>query len=149
MSVRRHTFVVQIREPDRQPMVENVRTRERVLLDDVAEVGGAIARWLGEAPDGAAAEAPVVEGEGATVVGLPLPASNPAAHDGAPATVTRIGPVPVPPQGGGAGVPPAADEAAVLPVVPEAIEPEPAVELQADEPAATQLRRFSSPSGAD
>ena len=148
MSVRRHTFVVQIREPDRQPMVENVRTRERVLLADVAEVGGAIARWLGEAPGRTAAEASSVGGEGATVVGLPLPASNPAAHDGAPATVTRIGPVPVPPRGG-AGMPPEADEAAALPVVPEAIEPQPAVELEPDEPAAAQLRRFSSPSGAD
>jgi hypothetical protein len=46
MSLRRHTFIIQVREPDGTPMLENLRTHERVLVRDLSEIGGQIGRWL-------------------------------------------------------------------------------------------------------
>ena len=51
MPVRRHTFLVQIREPDWATVVEEARTGRRAALDDLAEIGTQIASWL-DAPAG-------------------------------------------------------------------------------------------------
>ena len=46
MFSRRHTFVVQVWEPGRSPVLENVRTHERVVLSDLSDVVPQIDRWL-------------------------------------------------------------------------------------------------------
>jgi hypothetical protein len=43
----RHTFVIQV-HPEGISTLENLSTRERVRLDELAEVGPLIERWLGE-----------------------------------------------------------------------------------------------------
>jgi hypothetical protein len=43
----RHTFVVQV-HPEGISTLENLSTRERVRLDELAEIGPLIERWLGE-----------------------------------------------------------------------------------------------------
>lgn len=43
---RRHTFVVQVWEPGGSPVLENVRTHERVILSGLHDVGEQIDRWL-------------------------------------------------------------------------------------------------------
>jgi hypothetical protein len=53
MFSRRHTFVVQVWEPGRSPVLENVRTHERVVLGDLSDVVPQIDRWLGEPVPGA------------------------------------------------------------------------------------------------
>jgi hypothetical protein len=45
----RHTFVVQV-HPEGITTLENLSTRERVRLDEIAEIGPLIERWLAELP---------------------------------------------------------------------------------------------------
>lgn len=52
MPVRRHTFLVQIREPDWGTVVEETRTGRRVALDDLGEIGAQIATWLDAPSEG-------------------------------------------------------------------------------------------------
>lgn len=116
MPVRRHTFVVQVREPDRVPMLENVRTHERVLLEDLAGVSAQIRAWLAE--------------DAAFVAGL---------------TATEDAVLGAPPGEAGNGrlvLLPTPHPDAELPRHPTLATPE------GDEPE-PQLRRFSSPNGAD
>jgi hypothetical protein len=46
MFSRRHTFMVKVSEPDGAPVLENLRTHERVVLTDLTDVGTQIDRWL-------------------------------------------------------------------------------------------------------
>ena len=46
MALRRHTFIVHVREPDGEPMLENLRTHERVRISNLADIGGQIDQWL-------------------------------------------------------------------------------------------------------
>ncbi len=134
MSVRRRTFILQIREPDRVPMLENVRTKERVLLGSLAEVAGQVDRWL-EADGGAQPE--ISAAGGATVVGTPAPVSVPLEE---PDLLGAAGETAEPrPRGHLVAL---ADPRAEAEPVP-ALAP-----LEGDEPE-PQLRRFSRPSGAD
>ena len=52
MFSRRHTFVVKVWEPGRSPVLENVRTHERVVLSDLSDVVPQIDRWLGDPGSG-------------------------------------------------------------------------------------------------
>lgn len=53
----RYTFVVQV-HPDGISTLENLATRERLLIADLAAVGPQIGRWLQELRSGEAAAAP-------------------------------------------------------------------------------------------
>jgi hypothetical protein len=48
-AMTRHTFVVQV-HPEGISTLENLSTRERVRLDEIAEIGPLIERWLAELP---------------------------------------------------------------------------------------------------
>jgi hypothetical protein len=45
--MNRYTFVIQV-HPEGISTLENLSTRERVRLDELAEIGPRIERWLGE-----------------------------------------------------------------------------------------------------
>ena len=88
MPVRRHTFLVQIREPDWGTVVEDTRTGRRAALGDLGEVGTQIASWLdapaaGERPGDALAgpdpDAPVGTAPAAPVARRPGGRAGPAA----------------------------------------------------------------------
>lgn len=46
--MRRHSFLVHI-HPGEVSTLENLRTRERLPIDDLADVGAQIERWVSEA----------------------------------------------------------------------------------------------------
>ena len=46
VSISRQTFIVQVREEDGLAVLENVRTRELVRIEDLSEIGLQITRWL-------------------------------------------------------------------------------------------------------
>ena len=69
MFSRRHTFVVQVWEPGRSPVLENVRTHERVVLSDLSDVVPQIDRWL--ATPGGAGDLGVEGSQASTNGGAP------------------------------------------------------------------------------
>lgn len=62
--MRRHTFLVKV-HPGEISTVENVRTRERVPVDDLGTVGAEIERWVLEALTDGSEAAEVSEDVGA------------------------------------------------------------------------------------
>jgi hypothetical protein len=46
VSITRQTFIVQVREEDGLAVLENVRTRELVRVEDLSQIGAQITRWL-------------------------------------------------------------------------------------------------------
>ena len=50
------TFVVTVSESPARVVIEDVRSRERIVAADVSDVGAKIARWMSRAQTGAAAD---------------------------------------------------------------------------------------------
>jgi len=53
MLVPRAGFLISVHRPGDSAILENLRTRERKQINDLAEVAAHVERWLSEAPDDA------------------------------------------------------------------------------------------------